>query len=160
MWAKLQDERDIVAALHKWNLLVKSYTSRSMSDSKDRLPAISGIAKKYVKLLQSCLQARYFSVEKQQDPSEGPQRSSQAESKMNEMELLESSSASDLTFENLYYCAGLWYCKNHPEAEPIMFPEQLLWSTTYYEARRMDSQSTGRESGNDGPRSARINLRS
>jgi hypothetical protein len=44
--------------------------------------------------------------------------------------------------ERVDYVAGLWYCKLSLQAPPVMFSQQLLWSTSYYKAH---FQSTDRE---------------
>ena len=124
-WANLQDEKDVEIILRKWNRLVESYTSRNLSDSKDRLPAISGIAQKCVKLLRKHLPADPEStglgLERTVDtvPENDPER--------------------------VNYVAGLWYCQVRFGTAPTMFSQQLLWSTSYYRSQTKHYQSTDHE---------------
>lgn len=115
MWAKLQDKSSVQLCIRNWNRLVESYTSRSLSDPKDRLPAISGIAQKYVRLLQRHLSADW-------DP-----RSSELDR------------VNGKAVECADYVAGLWYCKLSPQSAPIMFSHQLLWSTWCYKAHHQST---------------------
>jgi hypothetical protein len=80
------------------------------SDSKDKLPAISGIAQKCVKLLRKHLPA---------DPESarlGLERTVDA--------------VPENDSERVNYVAGLWYCRVQLGTAPIMFSQQLLWSSS------------------------------
>lgn len=112
LWANLQknDYSSIHHCIRKWISLVEFYSSRALSLSKDRLPAISALAHKYVKVLRTTPAHYLF-----------PQSS-----RLYHMARKGPMSAS--------YAAGLWYCKieSQEPSVPIMFLEQLLWSTLHY----------------------------
>lgn len=113
LWAQLHDETRMKNAQHPIRELchlIESYTLRNLTDPKDRLPAISGIAHKYVQILEKYLRihSEWHDLTKQL-PRPG------------------------LTdFEGVWYVAGLWYCKAERQSPPEMFFQQLLWSTSYY----------------------------
>lgn len=64
LWARLQKEKDLEICMRRWNRLVESYTSRSLSDPNDRLPAMSGLVWKYMGVLSDtshCTSIRVWS---------------------------------------------------------------------------------------------------
>jgi hypothetical protein len=62
-WSKLQEGKTLGHArfypIDRWKELVQSYTARALTVSKDKLPAISGIAQEYAQILETYLQEAF-----------------------------------------------------------------------------------------------------